>query len=347
MAVMMLALFVNASHVSGGKIYTLKIAIEGEGSTNPSPGIYSYEKGREVVITAEPAEGYVFYQWEIDGVKMTPHGSPVLRIRMDRDRVVKAIFIPKEGGERGAGTGGTVHLNIQVIGNGTTEPAPGRHTYSRGSIALVKAEPAEGYVFYQWEIDGRRVGRNSPLIEVVMDEDHVLKALFVKKSLVAPLKSISPNGNASLGVGGTAGATGWDFPSDYRVIAGGIDLSFNEDLLGEFGDHGNYTIYLGGPAAIPFTWRDYGVSFERCSLVVNGRRFNASFGEVDYAVILLEADGTIRIGGITRYGTRAGLMWLLQEYDFTAGESLIMVEWIDLNGNGEVDFWEISPVLEQ
>jgi len=346
MAAMLLALTVNLLPISATDSFTLTITVEGQGTTTPPPGIHSYSEGQVVTITAEPAEGYVFYQWEIDGVKMAPHGSPTVKIRMNGNREVKAIFIPREG-TGGDKTSGKSSLLIEVVGNGTTHPEPGRYTYSKGSVVLVTAEPAEGYVFYQWEIDGKRVGRNSRMIEVEMNGDHVLRALFVKESLIAPLKSVSPDVNLSVGIGSTAGITRWEFPLNYSIVGGEIDLAFNEDLVSSFGEDGNVTLYLGGPIVIPFEWEDYNVSFLGCSMLVDGQEFNATFGEVDYAAILLEVDGTVRIAGITRYGTRAGLLWLLQEYDVIAGKNLIVLEWIDLNGNGEVEYWEISPILER
>ena len=347
MAAVLLSLVVHLPQSRATEMYSLKIEVEGEGTTNPPPGTYSYEKGREVTITAEPAEGYVFYQWVVDGVKKSPHGKPVLKIRMTCNRLVKAIFIPSEGGNGHAGPSNRFSLRIQVVGEGTTDPAPGEYTFSRGSVVLVRAEPAEGYVFYQWEIDGKRVGRGSPLIEIEMNEDHVLRALFVKELLTAPLKSLGPGGGAGVGTGSTAGMAERRFPEEYSVTAKEVDLSFNGDLLGYFG-HGNRSLFLGGPAAIPFAWEEHGVFFSGCSLIVEGldRRLNATFGVRDYAVILLEADGTIRIAGITRYGTRAGLLWLLQEYDLMAGRSLIVIEWVDLDGDGSVEYWETSPVLE-
>ncbi len=239
-------------------------------------------------------------------------------------------------------------LEIEVVGEGTTDPPPGTHSYERGSMVLVRAEPAEGYVFYQWEIDGRRVGRDSPLIEVEMNGDHVLRALFVEESLTAPLKGIGPEVSDGAGTGGAAVVAVRGFPEEYRVVARDVDLSFSGDLLEHFGN-GNRSLFLGGPAAMPFAWGEYGVSFSGCSLWVEGlgERLDATFGVRDYAVILLEADGIVRIAGITRYGTRAGLIWMLREYDLMAGRRLIVVEWMDLDGDGSVEYWEISPVLER
>ncbi len=237
-------------------------------------------------------------------------------------------------------------LEIIVVGEGTTLPPPGIHSYDEGQVVTVRAEPAEGYVFYQWEIDGKRVGRNSPIIRIEMSEDHLLRALFVKETLVAPLKSVSSSEGDEKGAGSMAGGAEWRFPMDYRLVAGEIDLSLNGDLIGDLKGNGSRVLYLGGPMAIPFPWGNYNVSFQECSLVVADDRFNAVFGKRDYAVILIKDDGDIRIAGITRYGTRAGLIWLLKEYEFLVGKDLIILEWIDLNDNGEVEYWEISPIVE-
>ncbi len=340
MGAVLLAMVAYLPRTVATDVYSLTIEVVGEGTTDPAPGTYSFEKGREVLVTAEPSDGYVFYQWEIDGAKTPPHARPVLRIRMSCNRLVKAIFIPSEGSSDHANPSERFSLTIEVVGEGTTDPAPGTYAYPGGSVVLVTAEPSDGYVFYQWEIDGRRVGRNSPLIEIEMDDNHLLRALFVKKSLTAPLKSAGSESDLGVGARSTAGFAEWNFPDDYSVTAEETDISFNEDLLGYFG-RGNRSLYLGGPAAIPFPWEEYGVTFSGCSLILEDpdTRLSATFGVRDYAVILLEANGTVRIAGITRYGTRAGLLWLLRDYDVTAGRSLIVVEWIDLNGNGEVEYW--------
>ncbi len=86
-------------------------------------------------------------------------------------------------------------LIIEVIGNGTTDPPPGRRSRGEGGAMTVTALPGEGYTFYQWELDGKRSGRMTPVIRIGAGEGHVLRALFVKDSLLAPIRSADRPGS--------------------------------------------------------------------------------------------------------------------------------------------------------
>lgn len=64
---------------------------------------------------------------------------------------------------------------------GTTTPAPGTYTYPRGTTATVTAKPREGYALEQWELDGVQVKPHpGDTINVLMDRDHLLNAVFVQ-----------------------------------------------------------------------------------------------------------------------------------------------------------------------
>ena len=244
----------------------------------------------------------------------------------------------------------TYTLTIEAVGSGTTSPSPGVYTYTSGQEVTVEAIPDEGYIFYQWELDGQRLGRGSPLIEVEVNKNHVLRALFVKKELVEPLKGTQSPGEGDTGIdikSGVSAERGWNLTSNLSLVAEEVDLEFNDDVLSIFSlEGGGPVLYLGGPVVIPFDWDKYGVRFGTCHFTYQGEDYRASFGERDYAVILVDAEnGQVRIAGITRYGTRAGLLWFLGNYDYVAGNDIVVLEWIDFNENGKVDLWEISAIL--
>ncbi len=52
----------------------------------------------------------------------------------------------------------------------------------------------------------------------------------------------------------------------------------------------------------------------------------------------------MRVAGITRYGTRAALMWLLNHPDEANGKLLIVVEWVDANHDQQVQEVEIRVI---
>jgi uncharacterized repeat protein (TIGR02543 family) len=142
------------------KTYTLTMSVIGNGSTNPTEGAQSYNEGEEVHIRANPSQGYSFDHWEGDA-----HGTnPVTTITMDSDKNVIAYFIPS-----------TLTLSIQVIGQGTTSPSQGSHTYDSGQLVTLSANPSQGYSFDHWEDDAH--GTN-PVTTISMDSDKSVTACF-------------------------------------------------------------------------------------------------------------------------------------------------------------------------
>ena len=69
-------------------------------------------------------------------------------------------------------------LAITTTSNGTTNPAPGNHTYTEGQNVSVQARPDPGYSLNYWEVDGENVGSANPYW-VFMESNHTLKAVFV------------------------------------------------------------------------------------------------------------------------------------------------------------------------
>ena len=72
--------------------YDLQIAIDGEGTTNPSEGIHTYNEGQEASITATPASGWKFNGWTGD---YTSSNSEIT-ITMDEDKSIVANFVEED-----------------------------------------------------------------------------------------------------------------------------------------------------------------------------------------------------------------------------------------------------------
>lgn len=66
-------------------------------------------------------------------------------------------------------------LTIEVVGNGTTDPAPGAHSYKRGTRVTVRATPSPGSVAMGWAGDASGM---SDEVTIQVDDDMRVTALF-------------------------------------------------------------------------------------------------------------------------------------------------------------------------
>jgi PKD repeat protein len=70
--------------------YDLTIAVDGFGSTDPVPGIYPYDAGTDVPVTAIPDDGWMLGHWLLDGVNVGD-ANPYT-VTMDSDHALTAVF---------------------------------------------------------------------------------------------------------------------------------------------------------------------------------------------------------------------------------------------------------------
>ena len=252
-------------------------------------------------------------------------------------------------------------VEVHPQGSGDTDPEEGVHIYGLGEEVLVSATPREGWEFDHWELDGELAG-SSPGLEITQCVNHTLVAHFKKIHVEAG----GGEGNGTEGAARreivappTLCQLAFDrFPQGFRFTAREQDVRFNEDILTRFlgnslSNQRAKMIVLGGPERILFDWRSVGVEFLReggtysaMKLLGSGSIYRATFGSRDYAVIYEDCiEGVIRVAGVTRYGTRAGLLWVLGHMDeVMEGPHLRLVEWEDGNGDHSVELWEVSPI---
>ncbi len=139
------------------------------------------------------------------------------------------------------------------------------------------------------------------------------------------------------------------------------DFRFNEDILSMLRGyiinvnwssgiyHGPF-LYLDGPDKIPFRWERYGVTFIRegrkyTAMKYGGRVYRATYGHEDYAVVLVDCSTRdVRVAGVTRYGTRAVLIWTVNHARSLGYEGIFLVRWSDTNRNGLVESFELTVV---
>ncbi len=160
----------------------MKVYPQGSGTTSPSIGLHTYEKGETVNIVAEPEQGYQFVKWE--GPVADPYSSSTT-ITMHENKIVKAKFEESHV---------TLQMMVYPEGSGTTNPTIGTHTYSVGETVTISAQPADGYAFLYWE--GAVAEPTQPATTVNMNECKIVKAKFQQTHVTLEMK-VYPQGSGT------------------------------------------------------------------------------------------------------------------------------------------------------
>ncbi|TVQ89013.1 MAG: T9SS C-terminal target domain-containing protein, partial [Bacteroidetes bacterium] len=158
------------AHFDSTATYKLSIVVEGEGTTIPAEGDYYYGFDQVVELIALDAnENYSFLKWVVDGID---YFENQINVVMNDDIIATAIF-----------TENTFYtLDIEIEGEGTTDPEPGVYQYLEGTEIELSAIADEGYAFVRWEINGEEF--LTSVISVQMNENKNAKAVFDIESIV-------------------------------------------------------------------------------------------------------------------------------------------------------------------
>jgi len=137
----------------------------------------------------------------------------------------------------------------------------------------------------------------------------------------------------------------------FRLVARSeVDADMNSDLIAAYFQRhsadrsGGMEVILGGPLVNP----DWPLSFAEfvragdyyVGLKYAGVTLRSEYEYKDYAAVVPVMEGgdiSLFIGGVTRYGTRAGLMWATSNFQAALSANVTIVYWRDRNGNGAVD----------
>ena len=118
-----------------------------QGGTVAGNGQYYY--GTDVMVTATPADGYVFVNWTENDVEVC--NTPAYTFMVTRDRALVANF-----------TDTPVDYTVTVAANPTEGgTVTGGGTYSQGTEVTVTATANDGYAFNYWSENGVQVSTNA------------------------------------------------------------------------------------------------------------------------------------------------------------------------------------------
>lgn len=128
---------------AGGKVNLMvKITPESAGTVNLVDGLYDYEE--RVTLTAVANDGYEFLNWSRGGEVVGT--LPSLEYLIEDAATIVATFAPQ-------------NYDVEIVYN--TEAGVviggGAGIYQYGDVLNLMAEPASGYVFDGWYIDGDKV----------------------------------------------------------------------------------------------------------------------------------------------------------------------------------------------
>ncbi len=251
------AVFVNTGNLS---TITVQHAGSGSGTTDPSPGVYTYLEGAPLNLFASPDSGSFFGGWTVtigaDSFPVSYYSFPVEAVPED-DALVVATF-----------TDSGYDLILDVDGNGQVLPSAGTYAYADGyTVEPLQANPAEGWYFAGWDDGtGNIIDTDNPTL-VVMTGDVTRKAVFLPNptSSLTMIKAGTGNGTTTPASDVTPGLS---YP---YVVGVNVELTAEPDansvFLGWSGDI---------PAGVDATARSITVTMDQ------DRAITANFVQADW-----------------------------------------------------------------
>ncbi|RLG40161.1 MAG: hypothetical protein DRO01_04525, partial [Thermoproteota archaeon] len=218
-----------------------------------------------------------------------------------------------------------------------------------------EVEAPEGVVVEEFSIPGCRLAAVVATAEARPGEFRVPKGSWVLSLdswSARPSDGVEPIPNSAALVILEASPGDGDLDLD-RAIAwapSSVDSALNPEARRLRGAEPPSTVIaLGGPQVYPGGWEGSEVEFLRDGGTYHALKYpngtlEASFGSEDYAVVWVTGCGGIslvRVAGVTRFGTRAALLWLLSRGEVD-GEYTIL-RWVD-DGDGAVELAEVEVV---
>jgi len=159
------------------KTYAVNVSTSGEGSVNRSPDQTDYSYNSIVELTANPATGWQFVEWQGD---LTGSLNPE-QITVDTTKTVTAVFEKK-----------AYAINVSISGEGAVSKSPDQTEYEYNSIVDLTANPAAGWRFVEWQ--GDIISTDNP-VQVTVDTNKNITAVFENNSFKL---SVNTSGDGSV-----------------------------------------------------------------------------------------------------------------------------------------------------
>lgn len=193
--------------------FALTTNAQGSGSVTRNPAGNVYDEGTSVTVTAAPALGWKFQDW--DGALDGPIASQTLV--MNSDKSVTAQFTALA----------QFTVSVDTLGAGQVMLDPPSGVYYSGTLVTLTPQPDSGYVFSGWQGDVH--GWISPA-QIIMNADKHVRAVFTK----VPVKRFAAGiwiSAAEVLQLPTTGASWNDMKAEADLPAAAPNLSDQEDSL--------------------------------------------------------------------------------------------------------------------
>jgi len=154
--------------------FTLTMAVNGNGTTDPAPGNWTVLNGTGVAINATPDTGWHFVNWTTADMSEIANATAALTsVTVDKNKTVTANFAINEY---------NLTINSTAGGNVTTPGEGVQGPYNHGTEVNLTATPDTNYTFVNWTGDVGTIGDvNSTTTNITMNGNYSITANFAIK----------------------------------------------------------------------------------------------------------------------------------------------------------------------
>ena len=146
-------------------MYTDAVILEGscERGGTVSPAFKSYEKGSDATVTAIPAAGFEFKEWQIGGAPVSEENPYTFAINTDTEivAVFEVLAMPK------------ITTSVSPARAGKIIVTPDQTEFLPGDEVALEAAGFFGYRFKEWQIDGKAATANPYSFHITDDTEIV------------------------------------------------------------------------------------------------------------------------------------------------------------------------------